>query len=134
MESKDAGVVDSISENEEFPPNSNGPNSSVVVQRAEYVEGIPTAQDLLSCLPEVLVLDANHNPVVQSDVVLAKSILLGAKLKYFPSASCIYSSIPRPLKLLHWRATHSASATTIQLCLVAHLPYPRRCRLLMARR
>jgi hypothetical protein len=92
-------VVDSIPENEELPRNSNGPNSSVVVQRAEYVEGLPIAPDLLSYLPGVLVLDGNHNPVVQSHVVLAKPIRFGAKLKYFPSASCIYSSIPRPARI-----------------------------------
>jgi len=69
-----------------------------VVYIREEVEGLPRTTDELTHIPEVLVLDANHSPIVQSELIFSKSFIFGGKLKYFPWATVIYFSAPKQVR------------------------------------
>src|SRR5438105_12058929 len=60
----------------------------------EEVELLPRPADEMIQMPEVLVLDQNNIPLVKSDLVEARPLLFGGKLKYVP-LSFIYFSIPK---------------------------------------
>jgi hypothetical protein len=80
--------VDSLNESEMCHPESydliNYRDLTAVVCLRENVADQPLSTDLLNQIPEVLILDVHNSPLVQSELVYRKAIILGAKLKYFP--------------------------------------------------
>lgn len=83
-------------------------HDKAVVCKREYVADQPLSTDLLNHKPEALMLDIHNMPLVQSELVCRKPVILGAKL-YFPfppNVNWKYTQISSRRCFCHVRIEH----------------------------